>query len=191
MSTPRDYTLDLVAGTPRELGAVGRFFGIIEAPASAIDVSLDGASVLRRAAGGSILVAQPFQRIRLSTVANQTVRILVADEVQDVSGASAGGASGSIATTDLPADSVSDIAPVVVVTATEAALFAANLARRRIAVHVDSANAGSCYARPAGASVNNIAELQPGVVYNFAGLYGLDVRNDTGANATFYIFEES
>jgi hypothetical protein len=86
---------------------------------------------------------------------------------------------------------ISDIAPVVAGTGAETVLFAANAARRRVRVYVDVLNGGSCYARPAGASTNNVAELQPGMFYEFNTIAGLDVRNDTGGNATFYIFEES
>lgn len=99
--------------------------------------------------------------------------------------------AGTASFAEAPAATVADTAAITRATATQGQLFPANLLRRRISVHVESANAGSCYARALGGGANNIGELQPGVVYNFNGTYGLDVRNDTGANALFYLFEES
>lgn len=191
MSTPRDFTITLAAATVSKIEARGRFFGIIEAPAAALDVQLDNGAPLRRGPGGSIMLQEFFSRVALTSALAQNVRVLIADDVQDVSNVITGAAAGVLPISETPASAVSDLAPVVLGTAAEAVLFAALATRRRISVHVDSANLGSCYARPAGASVNNIAQLQPGVVYNFYGTYGLDVRNDTGGNATFYLFEES
>jgi hypothetical protein len=57
-------------------------------------------------------------------------------------------------------------------------------------VYSDASNPGSCFARVAGGT-NNIAELQPGVSEPFEATFALDVRNDTGGNCTFYLFEES
>jgi hypothetical protein len=99
--------------------------------------------------------------------------------------------AGAVTVNESPGMTISDIAPVVVATGGEGALFAANAARKRVRVYADGNNGGACYARPAGASVNNIAELQPGMFHEFKTIAGLDVRNDTGGNATFYIFEES
>jgi len=98
--------------------------------------------------------------------------------------------SGTVNIASSPAATPTNRAPVTLATGTQAALFAANLSRRRIKVYSDSANPGSCYARTSGGA-NNIAELQPGVSEPFDGTYALDARNDTGGNCTFYLFEET
>lgn len=89
-----------------------------------------------------------------------------------------------------PTVAPTDRAPVAAANAAQSVLFAANLLRRKLRVFVDENNAGTAFARVTGGA-NNIANLQPGSVYTFDGLYGLDVRNDTGAIANFYIFEEA
>jgi hypothetical protein len=89
-----------------------------------------------------------------------------------------------------PTVAAADRAPVAAANAAQSVLFAANLLRRKLRVFVDENNMGTTYARVTGGA-NNIANLQPGSVYTFDGLYGLDVRNDTGAVANFYIFEEA
>lgn len=98
--------------------------------------------------------------------------------------------SGISSFAEYPASSFVDNAPKVIATGVAAVqLFAANGSRRRISVHADSANPGSCYIRT-GVATNNIGELQPGVVYNFVNFDELFVRNDTGGPCTFYICEE-
>jgi hypothetical protein len=97
--------------------------------------------------------------------------------------------AGTVAVATSPASTITDSADVNAADAAQSLLFAANLLRRRITVHVDSANLGSAYFRTIGGA-NNIGEAQPGVTYSFEGTYGLDIRNDTGGVANFYIFEE-
>lgn len=190
MSTPRDYTVALVAGTPHEIGAVGRFFGIIEAPTGAIDVSIDGGPNLRRGAGGSIIVASSFKRIRLSTVANQTARVLIADDVQDVSNiVTAAGTSITVeetpsATIDTPADNA------IAAATTEA--IAANAARLRITIGVLSTETVPLRVQAAGAVDLSGIEIQPGQFVEFRTTAALDIRNNDAAVASrYYVFEES
>ena len=142
-------------------------------------------------AAGFKFTAEPddgWTYLRVLSAVNQNIEIIIGDD--DVEVANAVTVSGGVTVQAIPASAVSDIAPVVRLNATQGALFAVNASRRRITVSADSNNAGSCYARVAGGA-NNIAELQPGVSQQFEATYALDVRNDTGANATFYIFEES
>lgn len=89
-----------------------------------------------------------------------------------------------------PGVAFTDLAPVVRATATQGALFAANLLRKRIRVFVDANNPDTCFARVVGGA-NNICNLQPGSAYTFENTAGLDVRNDTGGNCTFYLTEEA
>lgn len=98
--------------------------------------------------------------------------------------------AGVAATRLQPFSSVTNRAPVAAANGAQSTLFAANALRQTLRVFVDENNAGTCYARVVGGA-NNIANLQPGSVYTFPGLYGLDVRNDTGSVANFYIFEEN
>lgn len=98
--------------------------------------------------------------------------------------------AGVAATRIQPFSSVTDRTPVAAANGAQSTLFAANALRQTLRVFVDENNAGTCYARVVGGA-NNIANLQPGSVYTFPGLYGLDVRNDTGLVANFYIFEEN
>lgn len=98
--------------------------------------------------------------------------------------------AGVAATRIQPFSSVTNRTPVAAANGAQSTLFAANALRQTLRVFVDENNAGTCYARVVGGA-NNIANLQPGSVYTFPGLYGLDVRNDTGLVANFYIFEEN
>jgi phage terminase large subunit len=72
------------------------------------------------------------------------------------------------------------------------ALFAANASRRKLRVFVDENNNDTCYAHTT-AGTNRIANLQPGGVYNFDGIYGLDIERAvaSGGNCLFYFFEEA
>lgn len=103
--------------------------------------------------------------------------------------------AGIVQMAEQPAASVANTVAVSRLTATQGALFAANLSRRRVTVYVDSTNVPSaagvnCFIRTIGGA-NNIGELVPGLNYPFVGTYGLEVRNDTGNTWVFYIFEES
>lgn len=156
----------------------------------------DGTSEGFDGVSGGVLIrrVQPWDNLRFLGTPGIAVEVLLGHEeverdevdIRLQIATIAGTASVAVA----PATAVADTAPVVRPTATQAALFAVSLTRKRITVFVDSNNTASCFARTAGGA-NNIAELQPGMFYQFDGRYAVDVRNDTGANATFYIFEEA
>lgn len=92
-----------------------------------------------------------------------------------------------------PTVAATDRAPVTVSNAIQTvALFAANLTRRKLRVFVDENNQDTCYVHTTGGA-QRIANLQPGSVYTFDGLYGLDVERAvaSGGNCIFYIYEEA
>jgi len=191
----RNYQQTLSAGQQIDLPG-GRYF-FIRTAASALNIATKGnpgAPVTFDGVGagtkfGPVLPDQAWKQLSVTSPAAQAIEIIISDDgLFDV--ANTVTVSGSVTTQTTPASSVADTAPVTLATASAAVLFAANVTRRRVRVFVDSNNAGSCFGRT-GAATNNIVELQPGVEYQFDGIYGLQVRNDTGSNATFYIFEES
>ena len=98
--------------------------------------------------------------------------------------------AGVAAIAEEPAATVADTPQVDIADTTQDELVPANLLRKRVTIFVDPDNGGSCFIRTAGGA-NNIGVLVPGVTYEFKGRYALDVRNDTGGTATFYIFEEA
>jgi hypothetical protein len=153
-----------------------------------------GASVRRfvNVGAGFKFVAQPgdgWTYLRVLSAVSQNIEIIIGDD--DVTVANAVSVTGSVITVENPATTVADSPAVVRPNASQGVLIPANIAtRKRITIYADSQNLASCFARVAGGA-NNIAELQPGIGQQFAGTYALDVRNDSGAAATFYIFEEN
>lgn len=99
--------------------------------------------------------------------------------------------AGNVQVRTVPAASVTDTAPVVTVAATQAALFPANAARRRVRVFSDPNNAGDTqiFFRKAGGA-NDIGFVVPGVDVTFEGTYGIDYRAVNGGDK-LYIFEEN
>lgn len=191
MNMPRDFTIDLIAATPRELGALGKFIGIIEAPLAAIDISIDSQTALRRGPGGSIILSERFKRATLTSSATQTVRVLVADEVQDVSNITSSGSGGTPQIIEAPSSTVATPDDNALAAATTEAI-AANPARRRITIGVLSSESVGIRVQAAGANDLSGVEIQPGMSYRFDTTAALDVRNNDGAVATSYwIYEES
>ena len=101
--------------------------------------------------------------------------------------------SGVTATADQPAVAITDKAPVAVPNAAQTNIFGVNNSRRRISFSFAS-NAvippATVFARKAG-GVNNLFEIQPGVVYNDAIFAGIDIRNDSGGALSALIYEVS
>ncbi len=189
MNMPRDFTIDLVAATPRELGAIGKFIGIIEAPLAAIDVSIDSQTALRRGPGGSIILSERFKRATLTSSATQTVRVLVADEVQDVSNITSSGSGGTPAVTIEPSSSVATPDDNAIAAATTEAI-AANPARKRITIGVLSTATDPIRVQAAGANDNSGVEIAPGMSYRFETTAALDVRCNGATGSEYWIFEE-
>lgn len=97
--------------------------------------------------------------------------------------------AGVSATAEQPATNFLPSAPVVCPSGAQTIVVAQNLARRRVTLSVDPTG-GVVFARTT-AGVNNAMVLQPGMVYQFNGTYGLSVRNDSGIVTTVYVVEES
>ncbi len=190
MGMPRDFTIALAAGVPHEQGAIGRFIGIIEAPAGPLDVQIDGQTALRRGPGGSILTSVPFKRVTLTSTVLQTVRVLVADEVQDVSNITTSGASGGAAPTiEAPSDTVATPDDNAIAAATTENI-AANLNRRRITIGVLSTATDPIRVQAVGANDSSGVEIVPGMSYRFDTTASLDVRCNGATGSTYWIFEE-
>ena len=144
---------------------------------------------------GGLLIrrVKPWDNLRLLGAAGIAVEYILGHEVVDTDETDVrlqiATIAGVAAVRFQPFSTVTDRAPVAAANGAQSVLFAANPLRQKIRVFVD-ANNGVTFARTVGGA-NNICNLQPGSSYDFPGLYGLDVRNDSGAVANFYIFEEN
>jgi hypothetical protein len=176
----------------------GNFCLLLSATGS-VDLRLENGGSAEGFSGisGGVLIRRikPWDQLRILGAAGITVVYFVGYETTDRDEADIrlqiATIAGVASVSTYPFQTITDRASVTVATATQSTLFAANTLRRQVRVFVDENNAGSCYARAAGGGANNLVNLQPGSAYTFAGIYGLDVRNDSGANATFYICEEN
>lgn len=174
----------------------GNFMLLLSASAS-VDLRADGRGTSEGFNGvtGGLLIArvEPWSSMRIIGAAGTTCDYVVgaeniAEDDTDIR-LQIATIAGTAAVAVQPLSSFTNRASVAALTAAQTALFAANTSRKRITVHVDSANAGSCYFRTAGGA-NNIGEAVPGVSYTFENTAALDVRNDTGSTCTFYLCEE-
>lgn len=130
-----------------------------------------------------------FDYLQVTSASAQNVTLAVGTD--DVTYSNNVTVSGSVSTVETPAGTLTDAAPVVCNTGAATAVVAQNLNRKRVTLSVDPAfAAGTVYARKTGGT-NNLLPLSPGMSYEFAGTYGIDVRNDTGTNATVYVMEEA
>jgi hypothetical protein len=98
--------------------------------------------------------------------------------------------AGSVSVIDAPTTVISDTAPVIVPDSTQTPIVPVSLTRRMVRITVDTATAGVVYLRST-AGVNNLAEIQPGIMYPFPTRAGIDCYHETGADVTVYVFEES
>lgn len=98
--------------------------------------------------------------------------------------------AGTVPVVTSPASALSTPAATVVGTAA-ASTIAANLLRRRITICSLSTNTGSVFIQTVGAGAGRGIELQPGQFVEIDNTVAMDVRNDSGANQTFTVFEES
>jgi hypothetical protein len=98
--------------------------------------------------------------------------------------------SGDVSTIDKPAETLTDT-PAVVTAAGQAALFAANAARRRITIFSDPKNVANqvIYLRKTGGA-NNLGCITPGQSVQFDGTYGVDY-DAAAAGDSLYVMEES
>lgn len=191
MNRPEDFEIVLTAGQPSMIERRGRFFGIIVAPLAAINIELDGAPALRRGPGGSIMLPDFFRRIRLTSAVTQTVRVLVADEPQDVSNVTTGGGGGvGSEVSEVPSSTLASPAAVNVAN-NNTATIAANTARRRITVYAYDTNAGPIFLQVPAAGAGRGLGLAPGLFVELKTTAAIGVRNDSGAAADFSTLEES
>lgn len=185
------------------LGANGRYefqggnFALLSTVSAAVNLRLEGTKreTFDGIAGGLFIKRiNSWDNLIILGAAGVTFEMLVGNEnviedetdvrlqVTTISGTANVNQVSNTSFTDLPA--------VTIPNASAAAVFAANLTRRGITIFSDSANAGSVFIRTTGGA-NNIGEIQPGQFYGWRNTAGLDIRNDSGAPATFYICEES
>jgi hypothetical protein len=100
--------------------------------------------------------------------------------------------AGVSATADQPAASITDTANVAVPNAALTQIVPQNFNRRRVAISFPSNSAigaNTTFFRKA-TGVNNVLEVQAGVIYNFSGSYAVSVRNDSGGALTALVMEE-
>lgn len=172
----------------------GRFF-MIKSAAAALNITCERADaqpvVFENVGAGlqyNSLDAGKWLKMRVESQAAQVVEIVISDD-STVSFANTVSVAGAVATQEQPTTTTHDTPAVTVPNGSQALLIAARPTRRKAVIQADSNNAASCYVRAIGGA-NNVLELQPGMSFVHAGVDGLDVRNDTGAAATFYIMEQ-
>jgi hypothetical protein len=132
-----------------------------------------------------------FDTLEVTSASAQTVILAVGTD--DVSYSNNVTISGTAQTTEVPASALANNAPVAAATAAQTAIVPVNGARKRVTLTVDPASAmvpGTAFFRSAGGS-QNLIPVQAGLSYPFAGTYGVDLRNDSGATINIYIAEES
>jgi hypothetical protein len=127
--------------------------------------------------------------LRVNSPLSQNIEMILGDD--DVSVANAVTVSGSVVTQAQPSTAIAVSAADSVIANTAALAIAANVARRRITVGSLSTNVGSVRVQSAGAGANKGLELQPGTFMELDTTAAFDVRNDSGAAVTVYVFEES
>lgn len=98
--------------------------------------------------------------------------------------------SGSVAVVEQPLTSLGNLAPVSLTDAAETLVIAANAARKRLRLSLDSAGGGSVFLRSTTGG-NNIYELQPGTWVEFKNTSAVYARNDTGGAINIYRVEEA
>jgi hypothetical protein len=178
----------------------GRIFNILSAPSGPLTIQAvqagGTASKVRNfnnVPAGSKFTAKEgdgWTYLRVTSQVNQTVTIFVGDD--DMSFNNAVTITGTAATEDLPASTLSDLPPVVTVAATQAQLFPANSNRRRITVFNKPTNAGDVNGlalRKTGGT-KDLAYLTPGQSLTFVGTYGVDYNATVGGD-TIALCEES
>jgi hypothetical protein len=132
-----------------------------------------------------------FDTLEVTSASAQVVTLAVGTD--DVSYSNNVTISGTATTSELPAAVLANTAPVAAANAAQTVIVPANGARRRVTLTIDPASTavpGTIFFRSAGGT-QNLIPGQPGLSYPFAGTYGVDFRNDSGAAVNVYIAEES
>lgn len=179
----------------------GRIFNLIAAP-NPVSIVLDQAGGKRQASvstfnnvpAGSVYigkVGEEWTYLRLTGTVGDLIQIYIGDD--EVKFGQAVNVVGVAATKDQPAATITDAPNVAVPNAAQTAVVPINGTRRRVAISFASnaaIGAATVFIRKTG-GVNNLIEVQPGVLYSFPATYGLDIRNDSGGALSALIFEES
>lgn len=127
--------------------------------------------------------------LRVLSATTQNIELVIGDD--DVEFSNAVSISGSVTTVDTPSGTITaSVADTVIATAT-AYSIPANTGRRRITIGSLGANTGNVRVQSTGAGAARGLELVPGTFVGLATTAALDVRNDTGANQSVYVLEES
>lgn len=127
-----------------------------------------------------------FDTLEITSANAQVFSIAVGTD--DVEFSNAVTVTGGVLTTEVPASTLTDNAPVLT-TASVTALFPVNAARRRMTIFADPANAGTVYLRVHGAARRH-GFVQPGMTLEMDGTYAVDYDDAVGGN-NLYLFEES
>jgi hypothetical protein len=180
----------------------GRIFNLLAAPGGPISVTADTRSqaggqspqrIFTNIPPGSKFTAKAGEEwtyLRITSAVAQVITIFIGDE--DMSFNNAVTITGTAVVSVNPSVSITPtVAPTVVATGA-AATVAGNPARRRITICPLIANTGVLYAQSVGSGIaQGGIPLQPGTFVEFDTISAIDVRNDTGANQSFSVFEES
>jgi hypothetical protein len=186
----------VLTGGQQATAGQGRMF-YIKSAASALSITCDikgtGATIrkfLNIGAGFKFVAPEDrgWTYLRITSALSQNIEIIVGDD--DVEVANAVSVTGSVTTQESPSSALAT--PAAAVRATGGAdTIAANPARRRITVASLSTNTGSLFLQATGAGAGRGIELQPGTFVELKTTAAFDVRNDSGVNQTYMLFEET
>lgn len=129
-----------------------------------------------------------FDTLEVTSTINQTVQMSIGND--DVAYSNSVTVANTVVTQENPTGTITDTPAVACATGAATAVVPVNTGRRRVTLSIDPTAAGVVYARAHGGA-NNLLPMQPGMTYEFAGTYAVDVRNDSGAAVNVYVFEES
>lgn len=189
----------LLAGVPAKFGA-GSLFLIVDATdAISVVASTIGNSNKNRVfnnvpAGFKFKADSPddgFDVLTVTSATDQDVSIAVGNDDVDFTGSVS--VAGTVKVKPVPASTLIDNAPVVCANGAQTTVADVNDGRARIGISFQSdaaIGAGTVFFRAKGGA-NNLQEVQAGLVYTFEGTYGIDVYNNSGADLTAMICEES
>ena len=117
----------------------------------------------------------------------QTLTLYIGDD--DMSFNQAVTLVGTALVSVAPSATLADQASIATVTG-QHALFAANLARRRMTIYADPTNTAVVFLRTTGGA-NDIGFITAGSFEEFDGTWGLDYRDASAGGQKLYRFEES
>lgn len=163
MSYLRTAALPVVAGAPKDFGAIGRKFLLLEST-DRVDIrfiDVRGQTVGEAEGvldGLGITLPRDFHRIRITSATSQTLRMAFAAEDVDFTRV-----SGTVSANVVQAGDITHQAAVAVSNAVATALLAANGDRLQVVFHNPSTNTGAMYLGGSTVTAANAARiLQPG-----------------------------